>query len=156
MFGYYLDLALRSLKRNKVLTALMVLAIALGIGASMTTLTPGIDCPPHATFVDTVGLNPDGTSVVRKATVCIFERTDGDPAWRRLNDGRAATDLVIRYAAAVGNYDYLMDYVCRQDGSIKARIGAVGARCTVGASWIVGIRTGIRPCTPRVLRVHLG
>ncbi|WP_329741141.1 ABC transporter permease [Dyella sp. A6] len=39
MFGYYLDLALRSLKRNKVLTALMVLAIALGIGASMTTLT---------------------------------------------------------------------------------------------------------------------
>jgi len=39
MFGYYLDLALRSLKRNKALTALMVLAIALGIGASMTTLT---------------------------------------------------------------------------------------------------------------------
>jgi len=39
MFGYYIDLALRSLKRNKVLTALMVLAIAVGIGASMTTLT---------------------------------------------------------------------------------------------------------------------
>jgi len=39
MFGYYLDLALRSLKRNRALTALMVLAIALGIGASMTTLT---------------------------------------------------------------------------------------------------------------------
>jgi putative ABC transport system permease protein len=39
MFGYYLDLALRSLKRNKVLTALMVLAIGLGIGASMTMLT---------------------------------------------------------------------------------------------------------------------
>lgn len=39
MFGYYLDLALRSLKRNKVLTLLMVLAIAVGIGASMTTLT---------------------------------------------------------------------------------------------------------------------
>lgn len=39
MFGYYLDLALCSLKRNKVLTALMVLAIALGIGASITMLT---------------------------------------------------------------------------------------------------------------------
>ncbi|MEO6966968.1 MAG: ABC transporter permease [Rhodanobacteraceae bacterium] len=39
MFGYYLDLALRSLKRNPVLTALMVLAIGLGIGASMTMLT---------------------------------------------------------------------------------------------------------------------
>ena len=39
MFTYYLDLALRSLKRNPVLTALMVIAIAVGIGASMTTLT---------------------------------------------------------------------------------------------------------------------
>jgi putative ABC transport system permease protein len=39
MFAYYLDLALRSLKRNKVLTALMVLALALGIGACITTLT---------------------------------------------------------------------------------------------------------------------
>lgn len=39
MFGYYFNLALRSFRRNKVLTALMVLAIALGIGACMTTLT---------------------------------------------------------------------------------------------------------------------
>ncbi|MEB1530172.1 ABC transporter permease [Xanthomonas sp. WHRI 7945] len=39
MFGYYFRLALRSFRRNKILTALMVLAIALGIGASMTTLT---------------------------------------------------------------------------------------------------------------------
>ena len=39
MFVYYLDLALRSLKRNRTLTALMVIAIAVGIGASMTTLT---------------------------------------------------------------------------------------------------------------------
>ena len=39
MFAYYFKLALRSFRRNKVLTALMVLAIALGIGAAMTTLT---------------------------------------------------------------------------------------------------------------------
>ncbi len=39
MFGYYLDLALRSLRRSRILTALMVLAIGLGIGASMTMLT---------------------------------------------------------------------------------------------------------------------
>jgi putative ABC transport system permease protein len=39
MFGYYASLALRSFRRNRALTALMVLAIALGIGASMTTLT---------------------------------------------------------------------------------------------------------------------
>lgn len=39
MFGYYMHLAFQSLKRNRVLTALMILAIAVGIGASMTTLT---------------------------------------------------------------------------------------------------------------------
>ncbi len=39
MFGYYINLALRSLKRNKALTVLMILAIAVGIGAAMTTLT---------------------------------------------------------------------------------------------------------------------
>jgi putative ABC transport system permease protein len=39
MLGYELDLAFRSFRRNKVLTLLMVLAIALGIGAAMTTLT---------------------------------------------------------------------------------------------------------------------
>ena len=39
MLAYYLKLALRSFRRNKALTTLMVLAIALGIGACMTTLT---------------------------------------------------------------------------------------------------------------------
>jgi putative ABC transport system permease protein len=37
MFGYYLQLGLRSLRRNPVLTALMVLTIAVGVGASMAT-----------------------------------------------------------------------------------------------------------------------
>ena len=39
MFAYYCNLALRSFRRDKALTALMVLAIAMGIGACMTTLT---------------------------------------------------------------------------------------------------------------------
>jgi putative ABC transport system permease protein len=38
-FFYYLDLARRSFLRHRVLTLLMVVAIALGIGTSMTTLT---------------------------------------------------------------------------------------------------------------------
>ena len=37
MFGYYLELALRSLKRSPGLTVLMVLAIGFGVAASMTT-----------------------------------------------------------------------------------------------------------------------
>ena len=39
MFSYYFGLAIRSLKRNIVLTVLMIAAVGVGIGASMTTLT---------------------------------------------------------------------------------------------------------------------
>lgn len=39
MFGYYIKLALKSVKRNPILSLLMVTAIALGIGACMTTIT---------------------------------------------------------------------------------------------------------------------
>jgi putative ABC transport system permease protein len=39
MLGYYLALARRSLRRNVALTILMIVAIAFGVGASMTTLT---------------------------------------------------------------------------------------------------------------------
>jgi putative ABC transport system permease protein len=39
MFSYYLKLGLRSLRRNPVLTALMVLTLAVGVATSMSTLT---------------------------------------------------------------------------------------------------------------------
>jgi putative ABC transport system permease protein len=39
VLGYYWSLALRSMWRSRILTALMVVAVGLGIGASMTMLT---------------------------------------------------------------------------------------------------------------------
>ncbi|MDH5344801.1 MAG: ABC transporter permease, partial [Gammaproteobacteria bacterium] len=39
MFAYHLKLALKSMRRNPIMTGLMVAAIAVGIGVSMTTLT---------------------------------------------------------------------------------------------------------------------
>ncbi|MGI9260942.1 MAG: ABC transporter permease [Woeseiaceae bacterium] len=39
MFKYNVKLALKSMRRNPIMTALMVAAIAIGIGVSMTTLT---------------------------------------------------------------------------------------------------------------------
>ncbi|MFC4729032.1 ABC transporter permease [Coralloluteibacterium thermophilus] len=63
MLAYYFELALRSFRRNRVLTALMVLAIALGIGASMTTLTvfhvlSGDPLPGHSQTRYRVQLDP--------------------------------------------------------------------------------------------------
>lgn len=39
MFGYYFKLGVRNLRRNPALTALMVLTLAVGVAASMSTLT---------------------------------------------------------------------------------------------------------------------
>lgn len=39
MFAYYTDLAVRSLRRHVALTALTIVAVAVGIGASMTVFT---------------------------------------------------------------------------------------------------------------------
>ncbi|WP_444939992.1 ABC transporter permease [Microbulbifer sp. ZKSA004] len=39
MFGYYISLALRSLRGTPILSGLMISAIAVGVGASMTVLT---------------------------------------------------------------------------------------------------------------------
>ena len=39
MFNYNLKLALKSMRHNPIMTSLMVAAIAVGIGVSMTTLT---------------------------------------------------------------------------------------------------------------------
>ncbi|TAM21041.1 MAG: FtsX-like permease family protein [Rhodanobacter sp.] len=63
MLGYYLDLALHSLKRGKALAAMMVMALAVGIGASMTTLTvahllSGDPVPGHSATLYHPQLNP--------------------------------------------------------------------------------------------------
>ena len=42
MFGYYFWLAARSLKRNPVLTLLMISAIALGIGGTAVAIAGAI------------------------------------------------------------------------------------------------------------------
>lgn len=51
MFAYYFKLGVKSLRRNPVLTALMVLILAVGVAASMATLTVlyvmGSDPIPH-------------------------------------------------------------------------------------------------------------
>ncbi|MEO8779874.1 MAG: ABC transporter permease [Rhodanobacter sp.] len=72
MFAYYLALALRSLGRNKVLTALMVLAIGLGIGASMTMITvlhvmSGDPLPGRSAQLYYVHLDTNASSQARTA-----------------------------------------------------------------------------------------
>jgi putative ABC transport system permease protein len=87
MFAYYLDLALRSLKRNKMLTALMVIAIAVGIGASMTTLTvmyllSGDPLPGKSGHIYYPQLDPETGADVRKVPPDLLDYISAHDLWQ--------------------------------------------------------------------------
>lgn len=117
-----------------------------GFGIFMSPLRPGLDCPKNAKYRDVTMHDDMGTPFAIPGSVCFFERSIGDPLWRHFEffqqteteyypaEGRAATELVVRYASQVGNYDYLVDYIFQKDGTIRIAIGATGLDATKGAT----------------------
>jgi primary-amine oxidase len=93
-------------------------------------LRPGLDCPATAAYFDGLSAGEHGAPKLTSGLVCLFERTGSDPAWRHFENnsvyGRPGRELVLRSAAAIGNYDYLMDWRFRQDGTIEVALGATG------------------------------
>jgi len=98
-----------------------------GIAGSME---PGQDCPVRAHYVDSWVIQPDGSPKRKAKVACIFERPGAEPAWRHGTDdyieSRARTDLVVRMIMQAGNYDYLFDWVFKQDGGIRVNLAATG------------------------------
>ena len=117
-----------------------------GFGIFLSPLAPGVDCPAYATFLPAVVHADDGSPAEIPNAVCIFERNVGDPAWRHYEvfaqtpeaplpaEGRPATELVVRSASEVGNYDYLLDYVFQQNGMIRVMVGATGLDAVKGVA----------------------
>lgn len=103
-----------------------------GMGYLISSLKPGVDCPPNAIFIDLTFPNDVGGTYTRPAALCVFERANGDPAWRHYvaRDkeviGVPQVDLVVRHVPTVGNYDYVIDYVFSPQGDITLRVGATG------------------------------
>jgi primary-amine oxidase len=117
-----------------------------GFGIFMTPLRNGVDCPAYARFMPVTMPQDSGEPMAIPDAICIFERNIGDPAWRHYEvfaqspdkpipaEGRPATELVVRSASVVGNYDYLIDYIFQQDGSIRIAVGATGVDAIKGAA----------------------
>jgi primary-amine oxidase len=103
-----------------------------GMGRMAVALQPGLDCPPNAVFFDADFADDQGKPYTQANAACLFERYAGDIAWRHYdsvtgqNEVRRQTDLVLRSISSVGNYDYIFDWIFRQDGSIKIALGATG------------------------------
>jgi len=96
-----------------------------------STLEPGSDCPENAVYFDQVYADNQAMPALSPRAACLFERYAGDIAWRHTGradpvESRKRRDLVLRTIGTFGNYDYIFDWVFRQDGSIDVAVGATG------------------------------
>ena len=77
--------------------------------------------------------------------------------------GRPTRELMLRTAAVIGNYDYLLDWRFQQDGSIRVAVGATGIIETKGVktktrasmAW-AATQAGAGRVRPLRRRQHLG
>jgi primary-amine oxidase len=117
-----------------------------GFGLFLSPLRAGVDCPDYAAMLPAMIHDDNGNPFEIPDAICIFERSPGDPSWRHFEifaqseevftptEGRPWTELVVRSASEVGNYDYLIDYVFRVDGSIEIAVGSTGLDAVKGVA----------------------
>ncbi|MBV8770734.1 MAG: tyramine oxidase, partial [Deltaproteobacteria bacterium] len=103
-----------------------------GAGKLASGLIPGSDCPANSYFFNDWIVDERGVPQQRNRIACLFERSDGEIAWRHWElitnqtESRAARELVLRWIATVGNYDYIFDWSFQQDGTIRVAVGSTG------------------------------
>lgn len=111
-----------------------------GLGTTHSPLLPGVDCPSDAIYMTPVMANTAGGADELTDRVCIFERPTGDGTWRHYDlftqdlDGRPNVELIVRFVATVGNYDYLFDWVLDNKGQLTYRVGASGLDAVKGVT----------------------
>ncbi|GAA0157066.1 oxidase [Lithospermum erythrorhizon] len=116
-----------------------------GFGLQAMSLVPLNDCPRNAYYMDGVFTAADGTPFVRSNMICVFESYAGDIGWRHsespitgmgIREVRPKVTLVVRMAASVANYDYIVDWVFQTDGLIRIKVGLSGILMVKGTSYV--------------------
>ncbi|CAM8894116.1 unnamed protein product [Rhodiola kirilowii] len=115
-----------------------------GFGLQSMPLDPLNDCPRNAYYMDGVFAAADGTPYVRSDMICVFEKYAGDIGWRHsespitgmeIREVRPKVTLVVRMAASVANYDYIVDWEFQTDGLINIKVGLSGILMVKGTSY---------------------
>jgi primary-amine oxidase len=109
-----------------------------GIGPLSLPLAPGGDCPSDAWMLDATFADEYGKVITRQGVICLFERNTGAPLWRHAEivnnsyEARPAVELVMRTIPSLGNYDYIIDWVLTEAGTIRIDVGITGIDQTKG------------------------
>ncbi len=112
-----------------------------GVGKGAGSIVANLDAPENAVLLDAVFANDFGRPVIYQDAVGIYER-DGGLLWKHRemggdqwnNESRRGRELVIFTIATVGNYDYSINWIFRQDGVIEVESGLTGIMLTKGVS----------------------
>lgn len=115
-----------------------------GFGLQAMSLDPLNDCPRNAYYMDGVFAAADGKPFVRSNMICVYESYAGDIGWRHaespitgmdVTEVRPKVTLVVRMAASVANYDYIVDWEFQTDGLIRIKVGLSGILMVKGTTY---------------------
>jgi len=109
------------------------------LGQYGDSLAKNVDVPENAVFFDSVAgdTGSTGGSYEIPHAVAMYER-DGGSLWDRLDpttierDARFARELMVVWAAAIGNYTYGVEYIFRMNGGIDVNVNATGTTLNQG------------------------
>jgi primary-amine oxidase len=90
-----------------------------------SSMSRGNDAPENAKLLPVVMFKPNGSPRVTGNAVAVYER-DGGILWRHGGESRRARELVVGSIYRVGNYDYSVNWVFHQDGTLEAQVEATG------------------------------
>lgn len=96
-----------------------------GLGRLASPLEPNVDAPENAKLFGADFADDFGKAYTLPRAIALYER-DGGLLWKHYtlipetNESRRARDLVVGMIATVGNYDYALNWIFREDGSLEA------------------------------------
>ncbi|MFW9260442.1 primary-amine oxidase [Nostoc sp. CALU 546] len=95
-------------------------------GSLATTMQLGKEIPENGLLLDAVFANGDGEPYVMPGAIGIYERNNG-MLWKHYdygtqrNDVRRSRELIMTMNAAIDNYDYSINWIFHQDGTLEVQ-----------------------------------
>jgi primary-amine oxidase len=107
------------------------------IGRLASPLEPKLDAPENAQLIDVTFADDNGKPYSLERAIGIYER-DGGILWKHYdsvsgtNETRRGRELVMFFVATIGNYDYAVNYIFKQDGSLEVDLALTGIMLAKG------------------------
>lgn len=128
-----------------------------GMGRLASSIEPDTDAPPNATLLDATFADDDGVPYVQPRAIGLYER-DGGLLWKhddallsKRNESRRARELVAFFIATIGNYDYAINWIFHQDGTLEVDAALTGIMLPKGVTETRATAAGGHLVAPNVV-----